>query len=325
MRTLLVDDPNDPQLDPKSPEFNPMASFVPPPVAPATAATPAAAQPQTHTATSQPQGAPDSGAPEQEESTLAESDATYYGIYRELPSRMAFYRNDKLSARPMGLSEKFKLGAATKSSRLSYVVEAVGACLDRPVTALTLMDFWFVCYWLRTMSYQKAALTITWSCEHPDHFRKVLLGEIARDTLVNQHMIERTDLQVVHIDADALRPVAEELAEMGVFITAPTVADFLERVENGHNWDDEFSFIADLAVYLRADAHGKTIGERVKFMRGLTAHSKGTEIMALLLDVRSMLETAGLKESFTATCKHCRTAQEVSVEVDLLTFFPFGV
>lgn len=316
---IQLDDPHDPQLDPRNPLFNPLASYVPP------AVNPEPSSPSVAPSAPAQAGSAREVPAEAEETTLAESDARYFGIYRELPSKMAFYHNDKLSLRPLGLTEKFKLGAASKSSRLSYVVEAVGACLDRPVLSLTLMDFWFVCYWLRTMSYQKAALTITWSCEHADHYKKVLLGEVAPETLSNQHMIERSDLQVIPVDADALKPVAEELAEMGVFITAPTVADFLERVDNGHNWDDEFSFIAGLAVYLRADAHGKTIGERVKFMRSLATHSKGTEIMALLLDTQALLEQAGMREVFTATCKHCRTTQEVSVEVDLLTFFPFGV
>lgn len=295
-------------------DFNPLEVIIPAPAVPvAPAQVPQAGQPMT------------ASTPEEQpaETTLAETNAAYFNIADELPTGLAFSAQSKLSIRPYGLPEKYKLGAARKGGKLKYIVEAVGATIDRPVMGLALIDFWYICYWLRLMSYKADPLVAEWSCEHMDHVRKVLLEEVDADTLHNKTIIEKSNVEVIPVDQD-LAAVANELmaGSLPVYIHPPTVADFLDQLENGSDWDDEFAFMADIAVYLRPNVHGAKIVDRVKWLRSITSHPDAEEKMELLKKAIAIIVRAGVKDTFDAQCKHCQTQQKVLLEVDLLTFFP---
>lgn len=302
-------------------DFDPLAVIVPAPVAPQGQVQQRAPEHQVSQPAVDMQAS--TAADKPLETTLSEFDAKYFNVADELPTGLAFSAYDKLSVRPYGLPEKYKLGAAKKGGRIKYVVEAVGAAIDRPVMQLPLMDFWFLCYWLRTMSYKKDPLAAEWGCENLDHVRQVYLEEESADTLKNRTIITNTDLQV-HPVSEQLRPIAEQLmaGALPIYIHPPTVADFLDRIENGSDWDDEFSYVADIAVYLRSDIHGAKIVDRVKFLRSIVGHPDAEDKMELLKEAALLLQQAGVKDSFKDKCKHCGLEQQVLLEVDLLTFFP---
>jgi hypothetical protein len=299
--------------NPNDPAFDPLAVCIPAPVS----------APPVQAAPAQPSATP--AAEEQEETTLADTDSSYFGIHPMLPTAMAFADCDKLSVRPFRLKEKYKLGAARNSQQIRYVIEAVGACIDRSVWSLPLMDFWYICYWLRTQSYSRTPFTVSWACEDREHFRRVALGEDNEKTLINQTVLSYSDIQVRPLDMPALRELAISLSEAGVFLHVPTVADFVERIEHAGEWDPEFAFLVDLAVFIRPDRHGKTLAQRVEFLRALSDQPNGEAIVGDLLDAKALLEKGGTKETINASCKSCGVHQEVSLEVDLLTFFPFGI
>lgn len=294
-------------ITPLPSDFDPLAVHVPTPVVPQVQAVAQPVAPQTTS----------------EEVSKAETDAAYYGIQADVPSKLAFAPYSKLSIRPYGLAELFKIGAATKGGRVHYIVEAVGATLDRPVMSGALMDFWFCAYWLRTMSYKSSPLTITWSCEAHKHYRDVELEKVPADTLMNTTLITKSDIKVEPIDIAALEPIAKELVEFGVQLAAPTVSDFLERLDM--DVDDEMEFLIDsFAVYLNV-VHGKKLIDRVGFIRGLISSVNGMRIIELLQQAQTLLDAGRVLESLQGTCKHCGEVQKVEVEVDLLSFFPFRV
>lgn len=257
------------------------------------------------------------------EQTRAEHDASYFEVADELPTGLAFSTYSKLSVRPLQLPEKYKLGASRKGGKIKYVIDAVGATIDRPIMQMALIDFWFLCYWLRTMSYKKEPLVAEWSCENNEHVRKVILEEEAPETLHNKTIIEKTDVTVVPV-ADELKEIAEQLmaGDLPIYIHPPTVADFLERVDAASDWDDEFAFTADIAVYLRSSVHGAKIVDRVKFLRANMRHPEAEEKMDLLKQAIAIMAKAGTNDMFDTSCSHCLAKQKVLLEVDLLTFFP---
>lgn len=258
-----------------------------------------------------------------EEVTKSETDSSYFGVHPELPSSMLFYAYKKISVRPYRLAEMFKLGAANKSGRVRPIMEAVAACIDRPIDRVTMVDFNYLCYWLRSMSYKQNPFNVTWDCESVKHYRQVALGEVEASTLSNTHTFDKGQLTTTKLIESDLSNIAQSLVNFGVGLYAPTVADFVELSEEGDKWDDETLFIAKYASLIHT-GHGLKLFDRIKFLKGLGNTDKGVDIIELLEQAQKEINKCGVTNVVETKCKHCQGMQKVVLEIDLHSFFPLS-
>ena len=259
-----------------------------------------------------------------EESTLADTDSRYIRIEDTLPSGLMISAFDKMSIRPFSLAEGFKLGIAAKSGNLIHVRDAVGACLDRPVGSLPMLDFVVLCFWLRLNSYSTQTYYIDWNCTDVDHARDVVKGQVEAKTLENRSVITKTNLSTEGIDEDKAQALFARLTELGIQGCFPLVDDYINGLEQRGMWDDEYSFFADYAMYLNPMAYG-SLANRVAIVQAFQNEENGNDKFAALDEWAKYVATLGLKETVTLTCECCGKQQQEKLGVDLLNFFPFRI
>lgn len=260
------------------------------------------------------------------EASLCDTDSRYHDLTDNLPTQFVFYPFDRLSVRPLQLADHIKLGSGSKVGSARTICEGIGATIDRDWLNLAFADFIFIAFWLRVNSYQENQYSLTWICEGREHNRKVFLGELPEDTLKNTSTITKADVKVNSIDFEAVEPLAQRLAEKGIFTTAPTVRDFLFFVEHGGELPDDIAFYIDAASVL-SPAHGKTVRDRVDFLINMVntrPEAESMEVLQLLNEVSGIVSKCGVRQAFDVVCSHCGEKGVKEVEIDLLTFFPFG-
>lgn len=260
------------------------------------------------------------------EASLCDTDSRYHDLTDNLPTQFVFYPFDRLSVRPLQLADHIKLGSGSKVGSARTICEGIGATIDRDWLNLAFADFIFIAFWLRVNSYQENQYSLTWICEGREHNRKVFLGELPEDTLKNTSTITKADVKVNSIDFEAVEPLAQLLSEKGIFITAPTVRDFLFFVEHGSELPDDIAFYIDAASVL-SPAHGKTVRDRVDFLINMVntrPEAESMEVLQILNEVSGIVSNCGVRQAFDVVCSHCGEKGVKEVEIDLLTFFPFG-
>lgn len=260
------------------------------------------------------------------EASLCDTDSRYHDLTDNLPTQFVFYPFDRLSVRPLQLADHIKLGSGSKVGSARTICEGIGATIDRDWLNLAFADFIFIAFWLRVNSYQENQYSLTWICEGREHNRKVFLGELPEDTLKNTSTITKADVKVNSIDFEAVEPLAQMLSEKGIFITAPTVRDFLFFVEHGSELPDDIAFYIDAASVL-SPAHGKTVRDRVDFLINMVntrPEAESMEVLQILNEVSGIVSNCGVRQAFDVVCSHCGEKGVKEVEIDLLTFFPFG-
>ena len=260
------------------------------------------------------------------ETSLCDTDSRYHDLTDNLPTQFVFYPFDRLSVRPLQLADHIKLGSGSKVGSARTICEGIGATIDRDWLNLAFADFIFIAFWLRVNSYQENQYSLTWMCEGREHNRKVFLGELPEATLKNTSTISKADVKVNTIDFEAIEPLAQKLSQYGIFITAPTVRDFLFFVEHSNEMPDDIAFYIDAAGVL-SPAHGKTVRDRVDFLINMVntkPEAESMEVLQLLDKVSDIVSNCGVRQAFEVACSHCGEKGVKEVEIDLLTFFPFG-
>lgn len=260
------------------------------------------------------------------EASLCDTDSRYHDLTDNLPTQFVFYPFDRLSVRPLQLADHIKLGSGSKVGSARTICEGIGATIDRDWLNLAFADFIFIAFWLRVNSYQENQYSLTWMCEGREHNRKVFLGELPETTLKNTSTISKADVKVNTIDFEAIEPLAQKLSQYGIFITAPTVRDFLFFVEHSNEMPDDIAFYIDAAGVL-SPSHGKTVRDRVDFLINMVntkPEAESMEVLQLLNKVSDIVSNCGVRQAFEVACSHCGEKGVKEVEIDLLTFFPFG-
>lgn len=254
--------------------------------------------------------------------TLSDSDSNYVSI--DLPSNFSLYKFDTLSIRPFRIPDIKKLYRARQESSQRMLGQAIGAAIDRNPFKMTVGDFYFLMYWLRINSFDKAPYEIKWTCGHPEHVDKVNDGTLAYETLKNVALTDRTKVETHDMDIDATAAVMEDaLEKFGVRLNAPTFADLvtLEEYaeENGEEEDfKETYFMMKYASFLDSnDVQGNTLVEKEKWLS-----EKGEPALLFVLDKFQEVSDHSVVDRVKVTCKECGTSTEVAFSVDVLSFFP---
>lgn len=267
-----------------------------------------------------------SAAQEVYEPSMCDTDSRYVEATNLLPTRMLLYPYDRVSIRPLQITDHIKIGSGTKTGSYRLVCEAVGACIDRNWQGLALADFITLAAWLRLNSYRETPFSLEWTCTAKEHNREVFTGKLDEQTLKNVSVFNKNDLKITPIDEERLVAITSELAKYGIFCSAPTVADFLFTLESDIMQHTEDAFLFELATSL-SPQHGKTLKDRLNFLKHyveVTDSDTAMTVVSLLQQVTEVFEACGVVQTFNVTCKHCGEQEEKQVEIDLLTFFPFG-
>lgn len=264
--------------------------------------------------------------PVEYEKSMCDTDSRYVEATNLLPTRMLLYPYDRVSIRPLQITDHIKIGSGTKTGSYRLVCEAVGACIDRNWQGLALADFITLAAWLRLNSYRETPFSLEWTCTAKEHNREVFTGKLDEQTLKNVSVFNKNDLKITPIDEERLVAITSELAKYGIFCSAPTVADFLFTLESDIMQHTEDAFLFELATSL-SPQHGKTLKDRLNFLKHyveVTDSDTAMTVVSLLQQVTEVFEACGVVQTFNVTCKHCGEQEEKQVEIDLLTFFPFG-
>ena len=257
-----------------------------------------------------------------EETTLAETDARFFSMQTNLPSRMAFYPFDKLSIRPYAVQEMAKLGAAKKTGNLRMFVETIGAVIDRPISAITVPDLSYLVFWLRLASFPKRPFTLSWMCAEAEHTAQVIEGFAPHDSLKNTSLVTVSDCKANYVDLDALQPISDTLASYGLTLQMPTVADFLSSIEESRDkWTDEALYLSQFASYIAPTQEAKTLQARALRLMQLDSPT----LIDDLYTCQGVMDNAKVFEATRAQCAHCGSVQEVTLDVsaNFLDFFPY--
>jgi hypothetical protein len=164
-----------------------------------------------------------------------------------LPSNFLPYAWKDIQVRRFNIEEIRAIIRARNSNNLRHLIRAVDATITRPVTDLTMGDFWFLMYWHRLNSYKKAPFIIQWSCVNEQHIdwiengRKKTDGapgaepeieKISPETLKNLLTIAKSNLVTPEIDKDKYETVTENLwQEYGLRVKPQSIVDFVNAIE----------------------------------------------------------------------------------------------
>lgn len=272
-----------------------------------------------------------------------------------LPSEFVSYQWKDIQVRRFNVEEIRAIVRARISGNLRHLVRAVDNTLSRPVTDLTVGDFWYLLYWHRLNSYKKSPFVIEWVCDAEDHLRKVAgadlhEGEESLDpkTLRNLLTVNKSNLDTISIDRDAYNDLATQLyEEYGIQVQPQGIVDFVSATDEDEEIqhrrdaekkkreaaaaegdvgaflddqeqateDDDRSFMYRYAALL-STTHGETLSARSDFL--------SQQSPDLLVDLEALLEIVehGVKESWTVTCKECGASKTIKQSLDALTFLP---
>ena len=281
--------------------------------------------------------------------------AAYEDVW--LPSEFVSYPWKDLQVRRFNIDEIRAVVRSRTSGNLRHLIRAVDGTLSRPITDLTVGDFWYLMYWHRLNSYKKSPFTIQWVCDDDDHLKRVggqdlAEGEepLAPETLRNLLTVNKSNLKTQSIDKEKYAELhARLLQEYGVHIVPQTLVDFVAATDE----DDELEHQRKLAREKRAKA--AEAGDVDAFLnddelseseqdedRGFIyryaallspVHGESLQQRAewlsqqppdLLIDLEEVLEVAdhGVEESWTVTCKECGASKTIQQSLDALTFLP---
>lgn len=280
--------------------------------------------------------------------------AAYEDVW--LPSEFVSYPWKDLQVRRFNIDEIRAVVRSRTSGNLRHLIRAVDGTLSRPITDLTVGDFWYLMYWHRLNSYKKSPFTIQWVCDDDDHLKRVggqdlAEGEtpLAPETLRNLLTVNKSNLKTQSIDKEKYAELQNRLLqEYGVQIVPQTLVDFVAATDE----DDEIEHARKLAREKRAKAaedgdvdsflndevseseqdedrgfiyryaallssvHGETLQQRAAWL--------SQQPPDLLIDLEEVLEVAdhGVEESWTVTCKECGASKTIQQSLDALTFLP---
>lgn len=277
-----------------------------------------------------------------------------------LPSQCLPYAWKDIQVRRFNVEEIRAIIRARNSGNLRHLIRAVDATLTRPVTDLTMGDFWFLMYWHRLNSYKKAPFIIQWSCNNPEHLDWVEHGRDVDGVIVksepeslrNLLTIAKSNLVTPEIDLARYQEVTERLwQEYGLRVRPQGVVDFINAIEEDSELvesrttarrarDAASAAAGDVDAVVALDEIDDAVddedrGFMYRYAALLDPEYHGTSLQDrvawlatqapdMLVDLEEVLEVTdhGVTESWNVTCKECAHQRTINQSLDALTFLP---
>lgn len=253
----------------------------------------------------------------------AESNASYYPL--ELPSHFVFYPFKAVSATAIKGKHQAKFSSAAKRKDTRLTVEAITSLLGDHVSAadLTVPDFFYVMYWLRLNGASSAPMQIRAPCSHPDHVLAVAENRKSVASLYTVDIVNSTKLNQSELDANTVRSFLERsdvqlLRAAGYNLTAPRMMDSIELEEKWVDKPeyDEVEFLAELAGSISAiDGMVMSLEDRIKVVGEFE-----TPLLTVLKDWQEVVQSYGVEESVSLTCKECGANIETEISISASDF-----
>ncbi len=249
------------------------------------------------------------------------------GILVALPSNYAFYDFKDLYVRPFKGLHLSKLSRAHNESSLQALVEVVSSVVstsrgDTEVAFdLTINDFYFLLYWLRTNSFTKSVYTHTATCFNQSHIERVTSGELTKDTLTHTTLLHKTTLKVTNLDA-APNPDLFILDYPNARLSPTNMRDTIALVEHPNFADTEFQYVAQLASYLRIynpEGQNLSLDDRVAIVNDMSVDD-----IEVIKQYENAVIEYGVDESVNVTCKGCGASWVSKITLDAHCFLPSG-
>lgn len=254
------------------------------------------------------------------EKTYSEVNPEYVSL--DLPSKFQFYSFKTLSARTLLGVHQAKFNRAHKEKRMRFLVEAVSSVVEPGLSAfdLTPNDFFFLMYWLKVNSYPKTPQLIEHFCLDEEHNIKVAKGEMDRESLRSEDILNMTTLDTKYCDSIdlGLATVGLEKYELGV----ETIRDVVEIEEYLTDVDEdeditEYIFLSSYAPFIRKREGCSTVLERNQVIAQMTA-----EELELLTRYRDLVTNYGVEEFAEIKCRGCGASTKRKLTFDALSFLP---
>lgn len=253
----------------------------------------------------------------------------------ELPSRFHPYTFDSLTITNFGMKQLALVSKCLVTKDINYMIEAVGQTIDRPISDITIGDFFFLMAWQRVYSYPTSPIVASWVCE---------------GTLYKIHDMEPMSWTALQALADAWERAKED---QRVHLLDPS-AQLVEEIECGNECNENTSLsdfpliqlpidcpILDsrldwprtnvLKSLLEAltDPETALLASAVQWVKdGNTIQDKITilsdEQDLTLFDLAAQANadfTHGISEIFVKTCPKCGTGHNMLLKIEPSLFF----
>ncbi len=216
---------------------------------------------------------------------------------------------------------KFSRAAAERSTRLS--VEAVTSCLEGfNAKDLTVEDFNYVMYWLRTLSYTKTQFSHVSICTNPEHLKQVAAKAVPAETLKTVHIITNTNLEERDFDPSTLDQLDLSLVrEAGIELRSVLMSDMLEVSElydtRNPAHADAIELIDSYAGYIHS-VNGEVLSlqDRVAYVENLTP-----DVLGQIRAYAAAASNYGVRETINVRCKECGAEHAAEIAVSAHDFF----
>lgn len=253
-----------------------------------------------------------------QERLAADDSPEFYSI--QLPSGFFFYPFKKLSARLVTGRHQMKFSRSAREGNLRYTVEAVTSCLGDGINAglLSVADFYYVMYWLRTASYTRYDFTHLSVCSAPGHVALVKKGEVPVSSLKTVHILKATQIEETEFDPQSIFDLDLTATKAaGLHLSYNCMNDAVAFTE-AHDVESpdyvDAQWAADLAAVLHPNHHG-TLAERMELVCSLPA-----DVVRELDKFSTVSSTYGVKEFVKVTCKECGAEQRSQLSVSAHSF-----
>lgn len=275
-----------------------------------------------------------------------------------LPSEFVSYAWKDIQVRRFNVQEIRAIVRARTSGSMRHLIRALDATITRPVTDLTVGDFWYLMYWHRLNSYKKTPFTIHWHCDDEHHLQKIAGTNLEENeeawdakSLENLLTVNKSNLKTENVNVENWNRIAAQiLEEYGVRVRPQSLVDFVAAIDEDEELaharsleqrrKSEAAAVGDVDLFLQfseraeavADEEDRSFMYRYAALLDTTHGASLQERVAfldnqppdLLVDLEEVLEVAehGVTEDWTVVCKECGASKTIEQSLDAVRFLP---
>mgnify|MGYP003542230106 FL=1 len=172
-----------------------------------------------------------------------------------LPSGFVPYTFKELSVKPILGIHQAKFNTAARLGSTRTLVDCISSLLPEGISALdlTVSDFRWLLYYLRTVNFANTPLIMTATCRDPEHLAKVQRKELPESTLKTISTLNRSTLEEKDLDIALLEELVQSEPELDSSeLGFATMRDTLEIIEAADKYAsdeerEEQEFLMELA------------------------------------------------------------------------------
>ena len=242
----------------------------------------------------------------------------------DLPSNFYPYADRKqILIRPFAVTELKLIARAIETGDSDYITQAIDNCIDFPVTELTIVDYFYLYYWMRIQSYPNTPHYMEWKCDEvlssdDDEDDERVCGHENMTALTSKELkvIYLNDLQ---FDAKNLDPRLD-FPRVSLLQDLSLAQDSKTAIQSGKNKEATFS-LDDLVLVNAAKwiKEGNTLREKIEILE----KEPDLELYEIASKTNKAFEY-GVYEYAMVKCGRCGAKRRYRVLLDAPRFFPFA-